>query len=50
MLIISNHNYTLASDADFTGGSDVKEFASIGVPGFYPWVRKTPGKGNGNSL
>ena len=42
MLIISNHNYTLASDVDFASVSDGKEFASIGGPGFYPWVGKIP--------
>ena len=30
----------------FPGGSDGKK----GDPGFYPWVRKIPGEGNGNPL
>ena len=34
-----------------TGGSDSKDSAcSAGRPGFDPWVRKSPGEGNGNPL
>ena len=35
---------------DFPGGSDNSVYVQCRRPGFYPWMGKSPGKGNGNPL